>query len=58
MSQIPFGVAPRIANDQRHPTGINAMFFDGHARAMALEEMDIGWPNAIVDRLRWFTVIP
>jgi len=58
MAQIPFGVHPRIANDQRHPGGLNAMFFDGHARAMPLHVMDSGWPDSLGERLRWFTVLP
>ncbi|MCP5110322.1 MAG: hypothetical protein GY953_05760, partial [bacterium] len=33
-SQLPFGAYPRVANDKRHPGGINAMFFDGHARTL------------------------
>lgn len=57
MTQIPFGVHPRLANDQRHQGRINAMFFDGHARGMRLHVMDRGWPNTIEERLRWFTVI-
>jgi prepilin-type N-terminal cleavage/methylation domain-containing protein/prepilin-type processing-associated H-X9-DG protein len=57
-SQLPFGGKPRIANDQRHPGGINAMFFDGHAKTMELHQMDCAWPNEIDKRLRWFTVMP
>jgi prepilin-type processing-associated H-X9-DG protein len=56
-SQLPFGRRNRIANDQRHPGGINVSFFDGHVRTMSLHELDVGWPNEIDERLRWFTVM-
>ena len=55
-SQLPFGAFPRIANDLRHPGGINALFFDGHAETMPHHRMDIGWSNPIGQRLRWFTI--
>jgi len=57
-SQLPFALYPRIANDQRHPGGINAMFFDSHAEVMPLRQIDSGWPNSLGDRLRYFTVVP
>jgi prepilin-type N-terminal cleavage/methylation domain-containing protein/prepilin-type processing-associated H-X9-DG protein len=57
-SQLPFGGRPRIANDQRHPGGLNALFFDGHGATMDLHEMDRGWPNGLETRLKWFTVMP
>ncbi len=57
-SQLPFGELPRIANDQRHPGGINALFFDGHGKTMALRLVDPGWPKPLGIRLRWFTVVP
>jgi prepilin-type N-terminal cleavage/methylation domain-containing protein len=57
-SQLPFGGLPRVANDQRHPAGIDALFFDGHGRVMDHHEMDPGWPNSLDKRLRWFTVMP
>jgi prepilin-type processing-associated H-X9-DG protein/prepilin-type N-terminal cleavage/methylation domain-containing protein len=57
-SQLPFGGRPRMANDQRHPGGINALFFDGHAENMDLHYMDPGWPNPLDRRLRWFTIMP
>jgi prepilin-type processing-associated H-X9-DG protein/prepilin-type N-terminal cleavage/methylation domain-containing protein len=57
-SQLPFGAFPRIANDVRHPGGLNALFFDGHAETMAHHRMDVGWPNPLSRRLRWFTVMP
>jgi len=56
--QLPFGERPRIANDQRHPGGINALFFDGHGRVMDHREMDPAWPNPLDKRLRWFTIMP
>jgi len=56
--QLPFGGRPRIANDQRHPGGINALFFDGHSQTMELHQIDVGYPNLLDKRLKWFTVIP
>lgn len=57
-NQLPFGLYPRIANDVRHPGGLNAMFFDGHVRRMSLNTMDPGWPTPLEDRLLWFTPAP
>jgi prepilin-type N-terminal cleavage/methylation domain-containing protein/prepilin-type processing-associated H-X9-DG protein len=57
-SQLPFAAHPRIANDQRHPGGLNAMFFDGHAETMPFSQVDSGWPNSLGDRLRFFTIVP
>jgi len=56
--QLPFGGFPRIANDQRHPGGINALFFGGNARTLDLHQMDPAWPKPLDQRLRWFTVMP
>jgi prepilin-type N-terminal cleavage/methylation domain-containing protein/prepilin-type processing-associated H-X9-DG protein len=56
--QLPFSERPRIANDQRHPGGINALFFDGHGRVMDHHEMDPAWPNSLDKRLKWFTIMP
>jgi prepilin-type processing-associated H-X9-DG protein len=53
-SQLPFGAWPRIANDQRHPGGLNNLFFDGHAETFSLHKVDIGWPSSLGMRLRWF----
>jgi prepilin-type N-terminal cleavage/methylation domain-containing protein/prepilin-type processing-associated H-X9-DG protein len=55
---LPFSGRPRIANDQRHPGGMDALFFDGHVESMDLHQMDPAWPNPLDKRLRWFTVIP
>lgn len=54
-SQIPYGFKPRIANDLRHPGGLNAMFFDGHVKMMLPAKMDAGWGKSVGLRLRWFT---
>ena len=56
--QLPFGGVPRIANDQRHPGGLNASFFDGHVQTLDLHEMDCGYPNTVDRRLRYFTLMP
>jgi prepilin-type processing-associated H-X9-DG protein/prepilin-type N-terminal cleavage/methylation domain-containing protein len=57
-SQLPFGAYPRIANDLRHPGGVNTLFFDGHAETIPHARMDIGWPNPLGRRVRWFTIVP
>jgi len=53
--QIPFGLRPRVANDQRHPRGIVALMFDGHADVLGLRTVDPGHPASTFDRLRRFT---
>ncbi len=57
-SQLPFTRNPRIANDQRHPGGLNCLFFDGHAKTLSLKSIDPGWPNSLGLRLRWFATPP
>lgn len=57
-SQLPFGAHPRIASDKRHPGGLTAGFFDGHASVLSLNKMDVGYGHSIGLRLRWFTVVP
>ena len=57
-SQLPLGGLPRVANDQRHPNGLNALFFDGHVQTMDHHSIDAAWPNPLSFRLRWFTVMP
>ncbi len=57
-SMIPFGAFPRVANDRRHPRGVTALFFDGHADVLPLNELDPGWPSDIGFRLRYFTTVP
>ncbi len=57
-SQLPFGRFPRIASDQRHPGGLNVMFFDGHAVTLPLKTIDPGWPNSLGLRLSLFTKVP
>ena len=53
-AHLPFAGNPRIGNDRRHPGGMNALFFDGHAETMSLNQMDPGWPNALSIRLQLF----
>jgi prepilin-type N-terminal cleavage/methylation domain-containing protein len=57
-SQLPFGIYPRMSNDQRHHGQIVSLFFDGHAEAMTLTKLDSGWPNGIYNRLRYFSPRP
>jgi len=52
-AHLPFAGAPRIANDQRHPGGLDCLFFDGHVQTLALDTLDIGWPNPVELRIRW-----
>jgi len=52
------GCISRIANDQRYPAGIDTLFFDGRARSMQLHEMDLGYPDELDRRLRWFAIMP
>ncbi len=54
-AHLPFSFWQRIANDRRHPGGINAVFFDGHAATFALRRLDAGWPKSLGIRLRWFS---
>ncbi len=57
-SMLPFGGHPRIASDQRHPGGLNAMFFDSHAETLPLKTVDPGYPNSLGLRLKYITVVP
>ncbi len=57
-SQQPFGGHPRVANDQRHPGGLNCGFFDGHADTIQLKTLDVGYPNSLGLRLKYWTVVP
>lgn len=57
-SQLPFGAYPRIASDLRHTGGLNALFFDGSARTVSMQQFDVGWPNRIGLRLRYLTTLP
>jgi prepilin-type processing-associated H-X9-DG protein len=53
---LPFAsVDARISNDRRHPGGVTAMFFDGHADVLKFNEIDSGFPRRFDDRLRMFT---
>jgi prepilin-type N-terminal cleavage/methylation domain-containing protein/prepilin-type processing-associated H-X9-DG protein len=56
--QLPFAGESRIANDQRHPNGLNACFFDGHAENMEFQRLDPGYGYPIGRRLSYFTVMP
>lgn len=55
-SQLPFGSFPRIASDLRHPSGINALFFDTHVERMTLQRLDPGPSESLAVRLQWFTI--
>jgi prepilin-type N-terminal cleavage/methylation domain-containing protein len=57
-SQLPFSLYARMANDQRHPGGLDALFFDQHAGTLDLHEIDCGYPNTRDKRLRYFTIMP
>lgn len=57
-SQLPFGAHPRIATDRRHPGGLNMMCYDGHVETRTLKVIDVGWPNSLGKRLRFFSVAP
>ncbi len=50
-SQLPFGGWPRIANDIRHPGGIDVGFYDGHVETRAPSWLDAGWPRSLGQRL-------
>lgn len=57
-SHLPGAGQPRVATDKRHPGGITALFFDGHAQVMRQSKIDEGYPNTIGTRLRFFTDVP
>ena len=57
-AQLPFAAWARIADDQRHPGGLNALFFDQHIETLDLHRMDAGYPNFRDKRLRYFTIMP
>ncbi len=54
-AQLPLAAYPRIASDLRHPSGINALFFDTHVESMRHQRLDVGWPHPLSERLRYFT---
>ena len=54
-TQLPRALHPRVANDDRHPGGINALFFDTHVERLRVTTMDAGFPRPRPERLRWFT---
>ncbi len=56
-SHLPFGLHPRIASDLRHPGGINALFFDGHAATMRQDKFDPGYPLSLALRLRYTAAV-
>lgn len=56
--QLPFGAHPRIANTLRHPGGIHALFFDSHVERLLPQTIDVGSPNPLAGRLRYFTPLP
>lgn len=58
ISMLPLAGHPRIANDQRHPGGLNITFFDGHSQTMQIKEIDPGYPNSPGIRCKYMTVVP
>lgn len=56
-AHLPFAGIARVAIDQRHPGGLNNLFFDGHVKVLSLSSIDSGYPNPVGQRLRWFTVV-
>lgn len=54
-NHMPLGYRPRVANDDRHPGGITALFFDAHAAIQKLSKIDPGAPHSVRDRIRRFT---
>jgi len=54
-SHIPFAGGPRTAFDQRHPGGLNALFYDQHAETLGSSQIDPGFPNSMALRLRYFS---
>lgn len=57
-SQLPFGAFPRIANDIRHPGGIDMVFYDGHVETNLPSWLDPGWPLSLGQRLIHLTQVP
>lgn len=55
LRHLPFANTPRVANDQRHPGGVTAVYFDGHAIPQSPLSIDPGWPAPFGDRLRKLT---
>ncbi|MBI5863802.1 MAG: prepilin-type N-terminal cleavage/methylation domain-containing protein [Planctomycetes bacterium] len=52
---LPLAGWPRVANDERHPRGITAMFYDSHAAVQPVIQLDPGGGTSIRDRMRRFT---
>lgn len=52
---LPLAGRPRVANDQRHPRGITAMYYDGHAAVQGIRQLDPGAGHSLRDRMRKFT---
>lgn len=55
LDHLPLAGFPRVANDQRHPRGITAMFYDGHAGIQQPNQLDPGAGYSLHDRMRKFT---
>lgn len=55
---LPRAGESRIASDEKHPAGLNCLFFDGHTRVLSLDEMDPGYGNPYRFRLQYITWIP
>ena len=54
---LSFSSRPRVSNDGRHPGGVTAGFFDGHAQVVNFSKIDAGFPLPVDVRLRFWTPV-
>ena len=61
-AHLPFSQQPRFAADERHPAGLNCLFFDGHVKTMELHEIDNASDASVFSnytkRMRYITTVP
>lgn len=61
-AHLPNAGEPRIAQDERHPGGLNTAFFDGSVRTLAVLEMDPGQGTNDIQwylkRIKYLTWVP